>query len=483
MHLAKLIGVLKSFTKSDLNHLNKYIQSPVFLVYPPSVSLFNHLYKTAPSFTAERNSVAAIAKGNPALSTLSKQETAGSRLLQHVYNFIAYTQWQQNQDEKKRCTIQGLKALQLYDEYNRQFEKQMDLLNQNHRQDPDTFYEKHLLTELSLNGFAAKLKRNTGNSIMPVVETLDVFYALKKLRYLCEAINRKQFFGTAIGYHEEQIPVLLKILEPYTNGQHPYVYLFVNVYRLLVSDSYEDAMLYYSLIKKLANQTPGTPAQTTREAMGYAVNCLLNWYNKGYDAAGNEYLWWIDWRMKHGFLLEGNKLMPITFRNIISVSVSCYTPAQIENLIERYGAYLPREYSETYLAFASGLQQYAGKKYRKAMHSFMQAQAKEDAVFNSSIRRWQWMCTYDLDPNDVDNLFNQLQSFEKYLHRNANELQYVIPVYKIFIEYGYRLLKATAQDSAANLFALQHAEHFVGRPWLMEKLMAKNKKPVRIAHG
>ncbi len=482
MLYVKLIKVLKTFDSAQLKRLQKFAHSAYFGVYPPSVALLNYLAPLHPQFESPHITFKKVAAFHKKLSTVGLQETAGVRLLRAVEKFMAQEEWQKNPIEVKRYQLTGYKAQQLTDEFERQFEKEMKGLKQS-EQNFEILYQKHLLTELSLNGFNAKLNRTTGNDIMPVIKTLDEFHALKKLRYLCEAINRKQFFGTGVQQQEQHIPALLKTLEPYTSPQHPYGYLFLNVYRLLASDIYEDAKLYYALIKKLINQKQGTPSQTCREAMGYAANCLLNWYNKGYEETGDEYLWWMEWKMKHNFLLEDNKLLPITFRNIIAASLNRKTPAQIERLINHYGKYLPQEYSETYLAFAWALQQYTNKNYKKAIQLFMQAQAKEDPVFNSSIRRWQWMCTYDFDANDTDTLLNQLQSFEKYLHRHGKELQYVGPVYKIFINYSYKLLTSTAEDVFANLSALQQTEHFVGRPWLIEKFGIKNKKPVRFANG
>ncbi|MES2619547.1 MAG: hypothetical protein V4615_01760, partial [Bacteroidota bacterium] len=354
----------------------------------------------------------------PALSTLKHQELAASRLLRSIEKFIAQEQWQKNEPEMKRYQLAGFKALDLSHEFDKGLAKEMKQLEESGEQNIDTFFEKHLLTELSLSGFKVRLNRNSRNDIMPIVKTLDEFYALKKLRYLCEAINRKQFLGTATTHEEQHLLSLLKILEPYTTPAYPY--LFVNVYRMLSAETYQDSNLYYLLIKQYASrQTEIT--DTLREVQGYAINQCLLWNGKGYPEAGDEYLWWIEWRQQHQLLFENatatnpqGNLMPVTFRNIISIAViNDKKPAWIEQAIEKYAPHLPPEYSETYVAFAQGLHHYALGQHKKALRFLLMAQAKEDAVFNSTIRRWYWLCLYELDPGDIDALHNHLLAFEK----------------------------------------------------------------------
>jgi len=78
-----------------------------------------------------------------------------------------------------------------------------------------TNYQWSLLIELSFNGFDAKLNRTSQNDLAPLLQSFDEYTALRKLRYLCEALSRKQVLGTA--YDEAASAVLLKKLEPNTN--------------------------------------------------------------------------------------------------------------------------------------------------------------------------------------------------------------------------------------------------------------------------
>jgi hypothetical protein len=476
MHLEKLVTVLKAFDEAQLKRLKDYVNSPYFKIPPQAALLLERLIPLHPRFPEKKLDPKILGRKDQRLCTLAKQSNAGSYLLQAAKQFIAQEQWQKNENEIERLKLKGFQELSLTSEYERGFEKQMEKINADPEKDIDIFFERHVLTQLSLSGFNAKLQRSARNDVMPIVQSLDEFYALKKLRLLCEALNRQQVFGT--NYDDQHIPTLLKILEPYTNPKYPYVYLFVNVYRMMTEPTYAESNLYYKLIKQYIELHGSSPiSQSIWEAKDYAIGCCLRWLNRGYDDAGREYLWWIEWKAKNDLLLQNGKLSPITFRNIITTSISTRTPDWINQIITVYAPFLPDEYHDTYLAFARGLHQYTLKNYEKAIRYFLRAQAKEEVIFNSIIRQWQGICLYESDKNDTDTFYNHLLSFEKHLTRNKKELRHLAGAFDLFIEYSRKLIKAVSSETLdLDFIELQNQEHFAGKPWLVKQFLAKKQK-------
>jgi hypothetical protein len=473
MHLAKLVKVLRAFDKEKLSRFQKYVHSPFFGVFPSSVELLDYFVKIYPNFTEKKVCVTAIKKAKRKLSNDNTQNIAASRLIEHAQHFIAYEAWHQSEHHVTHFQLAGLKGLNLEDEFEKGYEKEMKILCEDEEQSFDTLYHRHMLTEQGLNGFKSKLNRTAANTISPVIETLDVFHALKKLRYLCESFSRNQFFGS--DFDGAQIPHLMATLEPLTKAKHPYAYIFVNVFHMLTSETFEDSELYYGLIKDYLSKPGGEIGQTKIEAVNFCLSNCLKWYNKGNTDAAREYLWCIQWKMKNGLLLHNDILQPITFRNIITLAVECYSPQEMARLINEYGKHIHSDHSPTEVAFAWALQHYKSGEYKKAIHQFMQARAKEDPGFNSGIRRWQWMCEYDCDNSDTTTLLNQLEAFEKYLHRHRKELAYAIPTYKQFIHYCEKLVVCSATEASEIRVELEGLEHFAARPWLIEKFSQKER--------
>lgn len=483
MRLNKLITQLQAFDKPRMKRFGEFIHSPYFKVPSSAKALFDYLENLHPTFDEKKLEPETIAKKVKELPTENKQAKAGTQLLQDSERFLSVDYFVQSPRQVTINLLQAQKALGLYEAYSGTIEELKEELNADIEKDIDCFNYKHIVTEIEFNGFDARMSRATRSNIMPVVKTLDEFYALKKLRYLCEAITRKQFLGIDVQYNEHHFTSLLKILEPYTNKEYPYVYLFVYVFKMLLTVTFEDNNIYYQLIKKMA--THGNPSQAMREAMGYSVNCTLQWYNKGHDEAGDEYLWWIDWRKKNDLLLDDGQLMPVTFRNIITVGIGVGKDALwVKEIIRKYAPLLPAQHYETYFAFAQGLYHYVCKDYKKATQILLGIQTKQGTVFNCIIRLWHWKCLYEDDPNDTNLLYNHLHSYEKYLRRNKKEFENMSLSFDLFSVYAMKLIKVANNEMLQNyLVQLQNEEGFAGKNWLIQQYMAKNKKTVPMRHG
>lgn len=477
MHLAKLVNTLQRFDTPGLLRLKEYVNSPYFKVPKASVNLFNYFYDLHPAFPQKKITAEVIGEKFDNLSTPSKQNAAGSRLLDSIDHFTALEAWQRSPYDVQRHALSGLKEMHRFDEFEKEYIKAYQSLEANPEQDIDTFFQKHLLTELSVNGFDALLKRSTKNDLSPVLTSLDEFYALKKLRYLCEIHERQRIFGAQ--YQKQDVFPLLDILKPYTDEQHPYVFLFVHVYLMLSADSYEESTGPYQVIKTYTDHTTeGVLPQSVIECVGYCVNYTLRWYNKGFEPAGDEYLWWIDLQMKKNLLLKNGKITPVSFRNICSIAAMSKTTADWLNLfITRYVPALPDTHRESNEAFVKGLYQYKLGRYKEATRYFLLAQAGEEITFNCIIRRWQFMSTYNFDSSDIDTLSNHLSSFDKYLQRHAKHVASIRNAFDTFIHYSNRLMHSSPYEIGETFFiALENENHFPGKTWLLQQFETKAEK-------
>ncbi len=476
MHFSKLINLLQSFDTPRLMRLKEYVHSPYFKVPLSSVNLFDYLYSISPDYTEKKVNPEAIGYRYSNLSTFAKQIFAGSHLLYAIENFIAQEDWQKSPTGVNFHRLRGYKELNLPQKFDKEYEKALEPLYNHPEADIDVFYQKHLFTELSFNGFDARANRVEKNDLRPVLQTLDEFYALKKLRYLCDMLIRQKFFGTP--YNGEHIAALLETLAPYKTTQYPYVYLFVHVFLMFRADTYEAAQGPYHLLRSYVEKQPNLSSPSVMECLGYAITHCQRWYNKGYEAAGAEYLWWIGLKMKNNLLLESGQMMPVTYRNIVSIAViDKKNPEWLERMIKVYSAYLPEEHRAANLAFAKGLYHYNRKEFIPAVRSLLEAEAGEEVIFNSVIRRWQFMCLYECDAEDTDTLFNHLTSFEKYIVRYKEKLAPAKPVFDKFIHYGHELLKARPDNAGEHLSLVLNSEpHFAGKPWLMEQFGTLQRK-------
>lgn len=118
MHLEKLAAILKTFDTQRLKRLKVYIESPFFDVLPVCGVLLERLVTLHPQFDESKMQPAYIGKKDRSLSTLGKQQTAGSNLLKVIIKFMAQEEWEKSNTEtfyQMKCVQQ----LPLADDFNK----------------------------------------------------------------------------------------------------------------------------------------------------------------------------------------------------------------------------------------------------------------------------------------------------------------------------------------------------------------------------
>lgn len=478
MHLSKLVKTFLPFSKADIRRLQMFVQSPYYQVPEAAQQLMSYVAHIHPDLSEKKMQPATIARHIKQLPTAKKQSNAATELLKAVGLFIATGQFLADKPAQTLYRLKALRQLNLTDTFEAELQEANQQLNTCPEQDIDTFMYRHLLTELAFNGYEAKQVRNRQNDISPVLQTLDAWYALKKLRYMVEQLNRHIVLGTA--YSEDNMPYLLQVLQPYNQPRYGYVYHFVNIYHLLKAEDYEAGLPYYQRLKQdIELHTAATLPPGMTETVEYIEGYLLYWSNRGVALAGEELLWCHDTKIKYQLLLQDGKIQPAVFRTLVTVSVKANRPpAWIQWFINTYSPFLPTGQSETNVAFTQALYHYHNRQYAAAMPLFQQAQVKDEPMFNVIVRRWQFMCMYQQDPESIDTLHGFLSAFDKYMQRNAANLHRHLAVFQLFVAHCKKLLPGnTPQSIQQNMEALNREPFFVGKDWLLLQYQQKSGQP------
>lgn len=468
-HLYKLVSVLKAFDKPALKRFDQYLKSPYFNVPEKAAILFDYLQKIHPEFEQRKLSPDVLAKKAKSLKKIGMQAKAGTELLGAAEKFLALENWLSDKSSASRRLLQAYKEKNLLRQFGIEHAKILKAANEVPEHDLEVFFHRHRLMEILYNGFDAKLNRTQDNDLTEIVNTLDEFYAVKRVRYICEVLNRKMVLG--IGSNTNHVGLSLEMLTSKYNDEHPYIYLFINVYNMLKADSYEDSLNHYYRIKEVALAYNNAPLpQSILESMTYAINWCLYWNSKGFDNSGKEYLWWTEFKIRHGVFLENDLLMPITFRNIVSLLVVHRTDTSgLKKFIDMYSAHLPILHRDTNSAFAYGLYYYKMKDFIRAQRSLVLAQAGDETIFNAIIRRWQFLCMYESGEN-AGVMFDFLSAFERYLSRHEASFHQIKPVFVKFVTYAQKLVKMgkITKDSRTGEM-LERENFFAGKDWLLKQ--------------
>lgn len=471
MRFAKLIDTLKQFSPPEIKWLSLYIQSPYFKTPEQAVALFEYLQSLPRSYPEKKLSLQSIAASCPLLKNESIQAQAATALRKSITHFVSLETAEQNEFEPSINYLRAFKKQHLFNDFEEVYEQTQKQLNAQPNQDAEVFYYRHRLEEIKFNGYDAKLNRTRKNDIAPVLDSLDVFYAIHKLRYACEAVHRKQWFG--IENKPQQLEPLLAILQPYTNLQYPYVYLFVQVYQMLTASDYSEGLKHYRPIREYTERLPVKKRWNVPviEAANYTYNFCVQWYNRGYAEYGKEYLWWVEQMLEQKLLLDKNKMQPILFRNILTVAARVdYPAAWLKNFITKYTPSLPTDKRQPNLAYAEGLYYYVQKDFVEAGARFSQSAILTDPLHNCIVKRWNFICQYESRKNQ-DGLDTLLAAYRKYINEHREDLHQFKTVFDKFIAYAQKLLTAPDKHQKKKIAdALNKEEFFPAKDWLLQQL-------------
>lgn len=474
MHLQKLITHLQKLDKAYLKRFTEYVHSPYFKVPSSSAKLLDYLVTLHPKFDAKKVSPAQITQKVKDLPSENKQAKAGSELMKAMDRFLATERWSSNERAVLIDTLWQQNEMHWDALAADNLEKLYKKLEADKDKNIEYFYDNHIAATIEKNGYSAKSIRNLQNDITPVLKTLDEYYAIKKLRYHCELLSRSLILGTA--YYKDDIDELLTILQPYNNTSYPYTFIFINIYHIFCATDYSKSLTSYLKLKNYISEIDRKKiTQPAIECIEYLLSYNLNWLNKGYTEAGRESLWIIELKIKHSLLLEQGKIMPIMFRNTVSLAVlTGKEPAWIKKFIDTYTPNLHGDNTTTELAFAKGLYLYYVKDYDKAMPLYQQAQVKEEPTFNVTVRRWQFMCMYEKNTGDTGLLIDYLNAFDQYLKRNADTLHHIKSLFTRFTGYSKKLLTVQTKEEIQKLLKQLNSEpYFTGKPWIVTQLHHK----------
>jgi len=461
MAQSKIAELINTLNKSQLKRLNEFVYSPYYNTDEMVMKLFVHYEKHHGNTNADDKARKIITDANKLAKTQNK-------LLRLAEHFIAL---ELNEDEwaLPLTVIDSYKKLKLNKHYQYTLEKTQARLQQILFKEIEHYWYLHKLIETDINRFESRNHRKAENSIMPVIESLDIFYLSKKLRYLCEAANRSDVFN--IIYNNQQHELLLQLTEQYNNERHPYIYIFYRIYLALTTADIEQASTYYYELKKfLPSTTVHIHPIDLKEIYSYLINMVMKWGNVGRHEFLKEQFYLHNEKIKHNLIVEDGQISPHVFRNIFMCAVKAEENHWARKFIETYAEKLPKKNYDDAVNFAWGYYYYHTKRYGQALDYLNKTDNIEDVISNILARKLYLKCKYETDTTATTHLMSRQEAFDKYLLRHKKEIGTRMNLLKPFVKYFGKLIASNKADAKEVLQLLQTENYFPDKEWLEEML-------------
>ncbi len=465
---SKLITLLKTFNKYELNRLRKYVESPFFNENQLLVDLFDIIDKFLRSSRMELEQKEVWKKMfNKKPYNDTKFRRLCSDLNKLAQDFLAIEDFK-NQPlafesyQLRLLNSKGLDKHYLTVERNVERDrKRMKLRDAMYFYNNAMLeYEKHVYLEK--HGVMRTKKVNLDNADFQ----LDCFFLSLKLKNYCDAINYKNILNIdiAIGMIEE----LLEIAKQERYQAVPAVAIYYQI--LLTLTNREEEAHFFNLKRLLNENNFRFQQQEMRNMYIFAQNYCIKKINTGKAKYYRELFDIYKTLIETQIILNKGIIVPWDYKNITSVGLRVGEYKWVEKFIKNYNQHLPKDHQKNALTYNLAILHFYKKDYNEVITLLRDMSYKD--VFDALQGRWLLLKTYyELD--EYDALDALIDSFRIFLRRHKSISKSYQKMYMNAIKFLQKIMKIPYESkSSAEKLHLQIKEctPIAERRWLLQKL-------------
>lgn len=482
MKKPRVLRVLNSLSDSELTQFQAYLSSSLFNSNSSVTAYFSALKKevldkglTALSDESLERIFASVFPGNP--YSKSKTSRLNNFLVTHAFDFLGLLEYRSNSEIKSVYSLAGLNRRGLPDVYESLQKKSIHRLDQAPGQ-VQSYYARFMLLGENAKHRIIRTRRQDTEIITPVLEALDDFYILEKLRYTCAVMNVEQVGGK----HAEKLEIPWNVIEG-RKDVSPLIRAYAHVYRILLGEQPDDH--YRQLKTLLASEREHFGPNENLDLYGHALNHCIRSHNKGKAAYGKEladqYIDGLD-EAKGALLLTEGRLHAFHFKNIVRHLLSMQQYARAEGVIARHGPDLlndefgiARKFARAQLAFAQRDFEAALRWVREVLED------RGDVYYDLDGRLLELKCLYEMEDYPAAEFRTEALRVLLTRSRFLDRAETSKANYKTFQQFLRRLLLLVTgpperyAEKAAELRAQVAASTFLPeKAWLLEKIPSDN---------
>lgn len=479
---SRLISLIKTLNKNELNKFQKYVHSPYFNQSQKLTVLFDLLYEAYPNFLPdqlEKRSVFASVFGSSAPFQEQKLYDQMSLLVRLFERFLAQQNFEQSSIAHSKHLLKELNLRQISDHFSRSFKRIHQFWDKQEQRDTQHYLELYML-EASWDSFSGKMvKRRLKQGLTNTVKHLEYFFLGERLRLACEMANRHRILNQP--YEQGLQTYLIEFLEGDGNIylEIPVIEIYFRIFNMLVNS--EDSDSHFSLLlQSLEKNSELFSPQEGYAMYTYAQNYCIQQINQGRSAFLEELFRIYKDLLQKKLLLDSSTgyLAHEHYKNINTVALRLKQFEWAREFLETYKNSLPPEYIENAYNYNLSVYLYENQKYGEVL-KILQQVVFSDVYYHLSAKFLLMRIYYEQE--DYDGFVYLTQAFMVLLRRNKEVSAYHALAYKNLIRFTkkaftlrrrkYRLLPSEFEEKVQQLQLQIRAEQGISNAnWLLAQI-------------
>lgn len=468
----KIYHFLSGLSKTELNRLSKYLESPYFnrneILLTIYYQLENH-FRDKP--TDELSSIHIWNQIYPQTPYHGDRfRKLCSELMDLCEAFLAQQIYDNNPLHQANYLLQAVHHKQIERMYNSATNTARNLAKKQFFKPASYYYylyeiEKNLykLENVELN--RASKKNIEKINLEKIVSNLDYFYISEKLKYYCSLLSWNKII--ALDKNLLFIQEIIQIARSDEFIDIPPIAIYLKIQDTLID--FDNENHYFELKNLIEKYIDLFPLDEAKNILDNAINYTILKGNKGNIEYLKESLDLYKKSLDKELIYVNEEITPWTFKNIVSIALRQKEYEWTETFINIYGEKINKLYRLNAINYSLGSLYFYKKEFNKAI-PLLQKVEYEEIYYSLDAKALTISTYYELD--EYMFLGSFFESFKNYLTRNKNISQSNKIRYLNLIKYTKKLVESS-QYSKSKLLKLKEdikADSSIGKNWLLEKV-------------
>lgn len=477
MQTSKLVALLRSVRAEEMRWLAKFVRSPYYNANVWVVRLFDYLRKYHPDFDSPKVDKTVIFQHLLPDQSFDDRRLRliMFRLSELVEEFLVAQRLKGDRLRRDELLVNELGERNHYE----LFEKRHQTLIQEWGNTPyrDEFYYLKLWRLQHRYFYHPQTARFdiSAEGLTKIMQNLDAFYVLSKMRYGAELRNRENILS-----ERYQVPLLRECRDLAANHL---VFEGDKVFQvsqdvLSLMEQPQNEVVYQRLEDNvIANLNLFRPEDQSA-LLRYLINATIQLYNLGKPVfLDNQFRLYHLGLKKELFLREG-ELSDVTFLNIIITAAVLKKIDWVEDFIQKYGARLPAEAQKDAVLLGQAYWHFVAGRFDES-NSFLRRIESVELQYLLRIKSLTLRNHFEIllrDDTYYDLWIHESRAYEKFLRRDkrlsgARVQAYLNLIYFLRKLAKWRMSPRSSEEKRAKIRAeLANTPGVVARQWLEEKL-------------
>ena len=467
----KLISLLQTFSKYELNRFRKFLQSPYFNDQDDLVKLFEVINKVLRSYPGQ---VGALEKSAlwKLLYPTRKFDDAHLRRLSSDLNQMAL-RFMVEEARKQDALTEALELQRILEKP--ELQKHLSGVERQIRKHLEStpgqstwYYLSQFRLYWNIYNRASKVVATSDfmEKLIPADQSLEYFYVVQKLKFYVAWLIFRGFRSTQ--QELSLIPGFWEYTEQARFGDVPLISIYRNIILCLTEP--DEELHFSNLIINLEKFSKNLTKEDLRECYYIAQNYCAFKISQGKMEYYREVFEIFRRVISNGLLLEDEQLSEGVYKNIITASLGVGEYGWAEKFIEDYSIYLPSNIRENARIFNLSYLYFHQKKYHKVIELLRNVEYS-DIVYALGAKQMLLRTYYESNEHlAMDSL---IDSFRIYLRRNKLISKNLKQEYNNFLNFLKRLISRSPENrqSLAVLKTRISATQYVNsKKWLLDKI-------------